>query len=220
MGSPIVVVDYGMGNLRSVANGLARVGAEARLSPDPADLGRAPGIIVPGVGGFPECMAALNAAGLAEPLVAAIERGIPYLGICLGLQILFEESEEFGRTKGLGLLPGRIRRFPDDLAEGERRLLVPHMGWNSLRLEAPSQLLEGVREGEHFYFVHSFYAEPSSACRPWLAATCRHGLPFVASVARGSLFATQFHPEKSGVRGLEILGRFAALCRAPAAPPR
>ena len=223
MGGEIVVIDYGMGNVRSVRNGLARVGARARLTSDPGALEEAPGIILPGVGGFPECMSALRAEGWVEPLTGAIARGVPYLGICLGLQILFEESEGFGPTPGLGLLPGRVRRFPERLAEGEVPLRVPHMGWNRVRLEAPSPLLEEVREGERFYFVHSYYAEASPACRPWIAATCRHGLAFVASICRGRLFATQFHPEKSGARGLAILRRFASLCLAPeasAAPSR
>ena len=216
MGSPIVVVDYGMGNVRSVRNALAHVGAAAVLTSDPAALEEASGVVLPGVGGFPECMSALRAAGLVPPLVAAIGRGTPYLGICLGLQILFEESEEFGPTPGLGVLPGRVRRFPSGLMEegSALPLKIPHMGWNRIRLKAPSALLKGVREGEHFYFVHSYYAEPSEACRPWIAATCRYGVGFIASVCRGNLFATQFHPEKSGARGLEILKRFAGICHA------
>ena len=215
MGSPIVVVDYQMGNVRSVRNALARVGAEAVLTSDPAALEEASGVVLPGVGGFPECMGALRGAGLVRPLLAAIERGTPYLGICLGLQILFEESEEFGPTPGLGVLPGKVRRFPEGMiANGSTLpLKIPHMGWNRVRLEASSALLKGVKDGEHFYFVHSYYAEPSEACRPWVAASCRFGVDFIASVCRGSLFATQFHPEKSGARGLEILKRFAGICR-------
>jgi len=213
---PIVVVDYRMGNVRSVRNALARVGAEAVLTSDPSALEGASGVVLPGVGGFPECMNALREGGLVRPLLAAIERGTPYLGICLGLQILFEESEEFGPTQGLGVLPGRVRRFPEGMREGGGALplKVPHMGWNRVRLGAPSPILQGVKEGEHFYFVHSYYAEPSEACRPWIAASCRHGVDFIASVRRDRLFATQFHPEKSGARGLEILRRFERVCRA------
>ena len=216
MAGPIVVVDYKMGNLRSVGNALSRVGAPAVLTSDPGALEEASGVVLPGVGGFPECMNALRAEGLAAPLVAAIERGTPYLGICLGLQILFEVSEEFGPAPGLGVLPGRVRRFPEGMRESGSALplKIPHMGWNRLRLQAPSPLLKGVGEGEHFYFVHSYYAEPSEACRPWVAATCRFGVDFIASVRRGNLFATQFHPEKSGTRGLEILKHFAAICQA------
>ncbi len=214
MPGAIVVVDYGMGNVRSVANGLKCVGAESRLSGDPADLAGAAGIILPGVGGFPECMSALNAAGLSEPIRAAIERGVPYLGICLGLQVLFEASEEFGSTPGLGVLPGRVRRFPEGAREEgrERPIRIPHMGWNRVGLGCPSPVLEGVTEGQQFYFVHSYYAEISDACRPFIAATCAYGVPFIASVRRGNLYATQFHPEKSGALGLEILRRFADIC--------
>ncbi|MDA1001112.1 MAG: imidazole glycerol phosphate synthase subunit HisH [bacterium] len=218
MKGAIVIVDYGMGNVKSVRNALARIGAACVLSTDPVALAGAPGIILPGVGGFPECMQALDASGLSDPLRDAIARGVPYLGICLGLQVLFEESEEFGKTPGLGILPGRIRRFPKNLEEAGEALHVPHMGWNGIHLEAPSPLLEGVAEGEYFYFVHSYYAEPGEACRPCIAATCTHGVPFIASVRRGNLFATQFHPEKSGARGLEILRRFASLCGLAAAP--
>ncbi|MFP6870188.1 MAG: imidazole glycerol phosphate synthase subunit HisH [Nitrospinota bacterium] len=222
MGAPIVVVDYGMGNVRSVANGLGSIGAASRLSGDPADIAGASGIILPGVGGFPECMNALNAAGLSDPIKEAIARGVPYLGICLGLQVLFEASEEFGATPGLGLLPGRILKFPQGAREEgrSRDIRIPHMGWNEICLENPSPLLDGGIEGQHFYFVHSYYAELSDACRPYIAATCSYGVPFIASVRKDRLFATQFHPEKSGSRGLEILKRFAGICRetAPAAP--
>ncbi len=215
MSDAIVVIDYGMGNVRSVRNGLKKVGADSVLSNDPADLESPAGIILPGVGGFPECMNALQATGLIEPIRAAIERGIPYLGICLGLQILFEASEEFGSTPGLGILPGRILRFPEDAREEGRShsIRIPHMGWNGIKPGAPSPLLNGVGKGEQYYFVHSFYAEVTEACRPWIAATCDYGVPFIASIRRDNLFATQFHPEKSGKRGLEILRRFASLCQ-------
>jgi glutamine amidotransferase len=210
----IVVVDYGMGNVRSVANGLATVGAASRLSGDPADLENAAGIILPGVGGFPECMNALNAAGLSDPLKKALARGVPYLGICLGLQVLFEASEEFGRTPGLGILPGRILKFPAGVKEpgASRDIRIPHMGWNGIHLENESPVLDPAIEAQHFYFVHSYYAEVSEPCRPFIAATCAYGVPFIASVRRDNLFATQFHPEKSGGRGLEILRRFARVC--------
>lgn len=218
MSAEIVVIDYGMGNVLSVGNALRKIGAEAALSGDPGDLERARGVILPGVGGFPDCMGALESAGLIAPLRRAVERGVPYLGICLGLQILFEESEEFGATPGLGLLPGRVRRFPEGMMEngGPLPLKVPHMGWNRPRLHGPSPLLEDVPPGARFYFVHSYYAEPSEAARPWIAATCDFGVPFIASVRKGSLFATQFHPEKSGALGLGVLRKFADICRAGA----
>ena len=214
MDRSIVVIDYGMGNVKSVANGLKAIGAASRLSGDPAELENAAGIILPGVGGFPECMSALNAAGLSAPITDAIARGVPYLGICLGLQVLFEASEEFGRTSGLGVLPGRVLKFPKNARENgaDRDIRVPHMGWNGIHLEAPSPLLGADCEGQHFYFVHSYYAEVSDACLPFVAATCAYGVPFIASVRRENLFATQFHPEKSGGRGLEILKKFVGIC--------
>lgn len=214
MDHSIVVIDYGMGNVQSVANGLKRVGAESRLSGDPMDIEVASGIILPGVGGFPECMNALNAAGLAGPIKEAIQRGVPYLGVCLGLQVLFEASEEFGATPGLGVLPGRIMKFPAGAREpgAERGIRIPHMGWNQLEIECPSPILEGVESGQHFYFVHSYYAELSDLNRPFVSATCAYGLSFIAAVCRDNLFATQFHPEKSGSQGLEILRKFAGIC--------
>lgn len=215
MTGEIVVVDYGMGNILSVRNALAKIGAEAVLSDDPEILEAARGVILPGIGGFPDCMRALEDAGLTGPLRRAIERGVPYLGICLGLQILFEESEEFGATPGLGILPGRVRRFPEGMTEngGPLPLKVPHMGWNQPKFQNHSPILEGVPSGAHFYFVHSYYAEPSEAARPWIAATCDFGVPFIASVHRDNLFATQFHPEKSGALGLGILRKFVNICR-------
>ena len=216
MTGEIVVVDYGMGNILSVRNALAKIGAEAVLSDDPEILEAAGGVILPGIGGFPDCMRALEDAGLTGPLRSAIEGGVPYLGICLGLQILFEESEEFGATPGLGILPGRVRRFPEGMTEngGALPLKVPHMGWNQPKFQNHSPILEGVPSGAHFYFVHSYYAEPSEAARPWIAATCDFGVPFIASVHRENLFATQFHPEKSGALGLDILRKFVDICGA------
>ncbi len=219
MKGEIVVVDYGMGNVSSVRNALAKIGARAVLSDDPDALEAAQGVILPGVGGFPDCMGALEQAGLSEPLKRVIARDVPYLGICLGLQILFEESEEFGATPGLGILPGRVRRFPEGMRESGSALplKVPHMGWNQPRMHKPSPLLADVPEGAHFYFVHSYYAEPSEEARPWIAATCDFGVSFIAGVHRGNLFATQFHPEKSGALGLGILRRFAEMCGVGAA---
>ncbi len=214
MATEIVVVDYGMGNVLSVKNALAKIGVKATLSDEPRTLEEASGIILPGVGGFPGCMSALEDASLIETLRGAIDRDVPYLGICLGLQILFEESEEFGATPGLGVLPGRVRRFPEGMRgnSGPLPLKVPHMGWNQPRFHVPSPLLADVPRGAYFYFVHSYYAEPSEAARPWIAATCDFGVPFIASVRKKNLYATQFHPEKSGAIGLGVLRKFADIC--------
>ncbi|MFQ5895586.1 MAG: imidazole glycerol phosphate synthase subunit HisH [Nitrospinota bacterium] len=216
---PIAVVDYGMGNLKSVKNGFARVGAQAGLTSDPEALLRAPAIVLPGVGAFGDCMRNLRQRGLVEPLLEAIRSGKPYLGICLGLQVLFEESEEFGATAGLGLLPGRVRRFSEEAhpAEGSPlRLKVPHMGWNQVEILKPSPLLAGVGTGDYFYFVHSYYAETEA--EEVVAARTRYGVSFASSLWRGNLFATQFHPEKSGELGLEVLRRFGEMAGAPSRP--
>ncbi|MFQ6110928.1 MAG: imidazole glycerol phosphate synthase subunit HisH, partial [Nitrospinota bacterium] len=146
----IAVIDHEMGNLRSVVNGFARVGFEAHLVGRPEDISRARGLVLPGVGAFRDCMDGLRGRGLIEPLIEALEKGIPYLGICLGLQILFEESEEFEGSQGLGVLPGRVRRLPSFGQDGER-LKVPHMGWNRLNIGREHPLLEGVGKEDYFY---------------------------------------------------------------------
>ena len=192
----IGVVDYGSGNLRSVCKALEASGADARLITSPAQLGAAEAIVVPGVGAFADCAANLQATGLWDPLKEWISSGRPYLGICLGYQLLFDSSEESPGVEGLGVLPGRVVRFPAGA------LKVPHMGWNTLTaLRGP--LYAGLPDATSVYFVHSFYPMPTD---PTLAsATCEYGAPFAASVSRGSLHATQFHPEKSQAAGLAIL---------------
>ena len=208
----IVVIDYGMGNLRSVSKALESLGAEVRVSSDPADVAKARKLILPGVGAFPAAMRELEARRLVEPIKEAVAAGRPYLGICLGLQLLFEDSEEAGGAKGLAVLPGRVRRFETNGA----RLKIPHMGWNQVTSNQQSAisnqrcpLLEGIQEGSFVYFVHSYYAEPAD--RSVIALESDYGGRFAAMVWRGNLFATQFHPEKSQAVGLRLLKNFIAL---------
>lgn len=197
----IALVDYGMGNLRSVEKALELVGVPVRVTSDPEDLERAAGIVLPGVGAFAEAMENLERRGLSGPLLKAIRRGKPFLGICLGLQLLFEEGEE-GGVPGLGVLPGRVPRLPAGVK-------VPHMGWNSLRFRKPALLWDGIPDGSYFYFVHSYYVEP--AREDLVAATTDYGISFAAAVSTGNLFGVQFHPEKSSSLGLRILENFGRL---------
>jgi glutamine amidotransferase len=217
----ITVVDYGMGNLRSVSKALESLGAEVRVSKDPADVAKAEKLILPGVGAFPAAMRELSTRGLIEPIKTFIASGKPYLGICLGLQLLFEESEEGEGAKGLGVLPGRVRRFFSNGGTQAPKhpgtaLKIPHMGWNQVRRPAtgdqqPSRcpLLKGIPEGSFFYFVHSYCAQPTD--HAVVALETDYGSPFAAMVWRERLFATQFHPEKSQAVGLQLLKNFIAL---------
>ena len=200
----IAVIDYGRGNLGSVENALGRLGMRAVVTEDPRVIEDARALVLPGDGAFHDAMANLQARGLLEPLRAALDEGRPFLGICLGYQLLFTESEEFGQGKGLDVVPGVVRRFP-------RGLKVPHMGWNSVEHTADLAIFDGVPSGAHFYFVHSYY--PTIADASLAVATCNYGVTFPAAVGRGSLFATQFHPEKSQRWGVRILENFAAFVR-------
>ncbi|MGH7858046.1 MAG: imidazole glycerol phosphate synthase subunit HisH [Candidatus Binatia bacterium] len=200
----IAVVDYGMGNLRSVEKGLERSGASAVVTSDPRRILEARGVVLPGVGAFGACMENLVARGLDSPIREVVRSGKPFLGICLGLQLLFEESEEFGPVAGLGLLPGRVRRFEGPSFEA---LKIPQMGWNRLRFRRAVPELEGVDDGAFVYFVHSYYVEPADP--DLIVATTDYGIELTAAIARRNLFACQFHPEKSQEVGLRILGNFA-----------
>jgi len=204
----IAIVDYGRGNLGSVRKALAELAAEVVVTDDPATVARAAALVVPGDGAFADAMGSLDRLGLTEPLRAHIAAGRPYLGICLGYQLLFTESEEFGYSKGLDVLPGVVRRFPARPA-----LKVPHMGWNRLWHDGTLPLLEGIPAGAYFYFVHSYYPEPSgaSAADGVRTASCEYGVRFPALIARGQLYGTQFHPEKSQRWGLRLLANFARL---------
>ena len=199
-GPKVGVVDYGSGNLRSVCKALEASGSLPGLLSGPSGLRGLDALVVPGVGAFGDCAANLRATGLWDPLKEWIAASRPYLGICLGYQLLFEASEESPGVEGLGALPGRVIRF-----SGDRGLKVPQMGWNSLSaLRGP--LYDGIPEETSVYFVHSFFPEPAdpSLC----SATCEYGIPFAASVSRGAQHATQFHPEKSQAAGLAILKNF------------
>ena len=206
MSRPVLaIVDYQMGNLRSVQKGLQHVGHDACVTSDPAELAAADKIILPGVGAFRDAMAELTSRRLVEPLVAAIDAGKPFLGICLGLQLLFERSYEGGEYQGLGVLPGSVERF-----EAEGGMKVPHMGWNQTTIEQPDcPLLRDVPDDAYFYFVHSYHVVPRDSDIGWLS--CDYGARFCAAVWRDTLFATQFHPEKSQRDGLQILKNFAEL---------
>jgi glutamine amidotransferase len=186
----IVIIDYGMGNLRNVQKGFERVGFEANVTRNKKEIRKASAIVLPGVGAFQDCMANLEKYGLAELLLRSIEKGKPYLGICLGLQILFSESEEFGSHKGLDLIKGKVVKFRPD---SEHK--VPHMGWNTVEIEKKVPMLEGIESGDFFYFVHSYYVIPWE--RQWVATLTTYEKPFVSSIWKENLFATQFHPEKS-----------------------
>jgi glutamine amidotransferase len=193
----IAVLDYGIGNLRSAQKALQRVGADARLTADRGLIDEAAGVVLPGVGAFGRCMEALRSTDLDEAAAAAVDAGTPFLGICVGMQLLYEKSDETPGVEGLGLLPGSVRRLP----EGVKR---PQMQWNILDIVRPSPLFDGLDEPIWVYFVHSFAPDD----RQHALATCDYGGPIVAAIERGPIWATQFHPEKSGAAGLRLLENF------------
>ena len=200
----IAVVDYGRGNLGSVEKALGRLGMRAVVTQDPRIVADAEAVVLPGDGAFHDALGTLGGLGLLPPIRACLDAGRPFLGICLGYQLLFTESGEFGQGTALDVLPGAGRRFPTGLK-------VPHMGWNQVEHRGDLCLFDGVPSGAHFYFVHSYYPE---ATDPSLrAATCTYGVTFPAAAERGGLFATQFHPEKSQRWGLRLLENFAAFVR-------
>lgn len=200
----LVVVDYGAGNLRSVQRALEHVGVVPIVTSDPGVLREADGAILPGVGSAHDAMRALARLHLVEPLRDYAASGRPLLGVCVGLQLFFEHSEEGGGVQCLGILPGVVRRFQ---ADGRAGMKVPHMGWNTVQIKAQHPLLVGVPDGSHFYFVHSYYADPSDA-RTTLGET-EYGVAFTAIAARANVAATQFHPEKSADIGLRLYANFS-----------
>ncbi len=201
----ITVADYGMGNLRSVVKALEHVGAAASVSSEPEVIGTAEALVLPGVGAFPEAMREIGRRNLTGAITRRVDDGVPLLGICLGMQLLFESSTEHGGARGLGLLEGAVEpvRAPG--------LKLPHIGWSPVRAERESALTRGIADGEPFYFVHSFAARPAP---DELIGSADHGERFAAIVGRDNVYGTQFHPEKSSGAGLKMLGNFAAIAAA------
>ena len=206
----IAIIDYGMGNLRSVQKGFEKMGYAAEITRDPHRIEAAPGVVLPGVGAFAACMNGLTECGLVDTVYRVVAQGTPLLGICVGMQILFSESVEFGRVQGLDILKGRILRFDPTKIDGGK---IPHMGWNQLHIKQRAPHLDGIPDGVSVYFVHSYYPAPDD---PDIIATMTdYGeTEFASSVWRQNIFATQFHPEKSQTAGLRILANFGRLVEA------
>ncbi len=200
----IVIIDYGMGNLRSVQKGFERVGAKALVSRNVDDITLADKLVLPGVGAFPECMKNLTKFGLVEAVLDFLKSGKPFLGICLGLQLLFDESEEFGLNPGLKVIHGKVKAFDRNMG-----LKIPHMGWNQIIFEREIPIFRGIDSGSFFYFVHSFYVDPDNLSD--VASLTEYGVTFASAIARENIFAVQFHPEKSQKNGLKILENFSRI---------
>lgn len=203
---PVAIVDYGVGNLRSAQKAFERLGQAAEVTSDADRIVGAPAVVLPGQGAFGTCMRNLESYGLVEAVVAAARSGRPFLGICVGMQILFEESEEAPGVRGLGIFGGGLVRFP---ADRERK--VPHMGWNQLRIAKRTPVLAGVADGAYVYFVHSYHPRPTDPSI--VATTTDYGVEFVSSIARDDVYAGVFHPEKSQQVGLQLIGNFIATMR-------
>ena len=207
----IAVIDYGMGNLRSVQKALEFVGAKVVVTHDPDLILNADSVVLPGVGAFKDCMANLKELKLIDPIKNFIDSGKPFLGICLGLQVLFEESEEYGPVDGLGILPGKVVKFSDVGSDPKKgpSLKIPHMGWNQIKVKKDLPLFEGVGDAPYFYFVHSYYVIPENS--EIIATVTHHGVEFVSGIQHNNIYAFQFHPEKSQTLGLSILKQFSNL---------
>ncbi|MRR57363.1 MAG: imidazole glycerol phosphate synthase subunit HisH [Deltaproteobacteria bacterium] len=205
----IAIIDYGMGNLRSVQKGFEKVGFEAVVTSEPNVVLEADRVVLPGVGAFRDCMRNLEQGGFIEPILRVIREGRPFLGICLGLQLLFTESEEFGLHAGLNIIPGRVVRFPEGMRQDDEELKVPHMGWNQLSMKRRPQAFAGIPDGAAFYFVHSYYVRPEDPSV--VATTTDYGMEFCSSIWKDNIVATQFHPEKSQEQGLAILKNFGEM---------
>ncbi|MEC4685893.1 MAG: imidazole glycerol phosphate synthase subunit HisH [Nitrospirota bacterium] len=196
----IVIVDYGMGNLRSVEKAFLKVGVDAKVTSSPLDIEDASAVVLPGVGAFRDCMKNLDNLNLLAPVLRSIEKGKPYLGICLGLQILFTESMEFGLCRGLGVIKGKVVRFP------QMGLKIPHMGWNTVKLRKTPPIFDGIEDESYFYFVHSYHVAPDKD--EFIAGTTMYGIEFTSMIWKDNIIATQFHPEKSQQLGLRVLKGF------------
>jgi len=203
----IAIVDYGMGNLRSVSKAFQSQGFPVLVTRKPEDISNAAGLVLPGVGAFGDCVKNLTEYGLIDPILKFIDSGKPFLGICLGLQVLFEESEEAPGVKGLGVIKGRVVKFPDFK---EEHLKVPHMGWNQVSIKKDVPILKGVPENSWFYFVHSYYPSPEDVSVSAVKTT--YGFEFTAAVSKNNIFASQFHPEKSSDLGLKMIRNFSIQC--------
>jgi len=205
----IVIIDYGMGNLRSVEKALLKLGHQAIVTRDKNAIKSASGVVLPGVGAFDAAISELRASNLEGAIIEEIAMGKPFLGICLGLQLLFNESEE-GSLKGFGILPGKVKKF-DFKPPLSSRLKVPQMGWNSIKIKKPAPYYEGIENGSMMYFVHSYYAVPDDPSV--IATTTEYGVDFCSSIAKDNIFGVQFHIEKSGDLGLKVLDNFARTCK-------
>jgi len=200
----IAVVDYGMGNLRSVEKGFQKVGIDVTVTSNPKVIDNADAVVLPGVGAFRDCIRNLTDLSLTDAVVRSIQKGKPYLGICLGMQVLFSESEEFGRCRGLDIFKGKVVRFGTGMK-------VPHMGWNTVTIEKRPPVFNGIEDNSYFYFVHSFYVVPED--RDIISGTTDYNGRFTAMVWKDNVLATQFHPEKSQALGLKILKGFGAFVK-------
>jgi len=205
----IAIIDYGMGNLRSVQKGFEKIGAEAVVTSEPKVVLEARRVVLPGVGAFADCMRNLETAGFVEPILKVIAEGRPFLGICVGMQLLFSDSEEFGLSRGLDVIPGHVLRFPDGMHENREQLKVPHMGWNQISFKRRPPAFEGVAEAANVYFVHSYFVKPDHD--DVIATTTGYGFEFCSSIWKDNIIATQFHPEKSQDVGLRILKNFSEM---------
>jgi glutamine amidotransferase len=205
----VSIIDYGMGNLRSVQKGFEKAGCEARVISKPHEVDDAKALVLPGVGAFKNCLLNLESFKLINPIVKAIKSGKPFLGICLGLQILFTESEEFGRTQGLDIIKGKVSVFQAEklMSSSDRQLKIPHMGWNKINIIKNNPYLKDIEDCSFLYFVHSYYVIPEDS--GVVTTKTNYGIDFVSSIWKDNIFACQFHPEKSQSIGLKILKNFA-----------